>query len=227
MAAAVADAPYKLICRAEQQGERVVASVRSERVPPREPVSAVGGSSSSVRFDLDTMPGISVTAHQLGPVATAYGLLADLMGHLDVDTLAAFLLGALDPATRQRVANHLATGCAQCLDERGWLERVLSLARTDDNSVEPPSHVLVRAVRIMLAAQPRVTSGEALWRRVRALPIFVSLGAAAPAGARGAAGATRQVLYAGRIAAGGDCAAGAAPGGSPHAAGAWAAPPPG
>lgn len=77
-AARAAGKPYKLICRAERRGGRVVASVRPEQVPLADPFAQMEGTTSCVRFDLDVF-GLTLIEHKPGVEATAYGLLADMI----------------------------------------------------------------------------------------------------------------------------------------------------
>lgn len=77
-AARAAGKPYKLICRAERRGGRVVASVRPEQVPLSDPFAQMEGTTSCVRFDLDVF-GLTLIEHKPGVEATAYGLLADMI----------------------------------------------------------------------------------------------------------------------------------------------------
>jgi homoserine dehydrogenase len=67
--------PYKLVCRADREA----ASVRPEQVPLSDPLANVSGTSSIVHFELDTLPGLTITEHNPGPVTTAYGMLADFL----------------------------------------------------------------------------------------------------------------------------------------------------
>ena len=71
--------PYKLVCRAERQGQQVAASIRPEQVPLADPLASVSGTSSIVHFELDTLPGLTITEHDPTPETTAYGLLADFI----------------------------------------------------------------------------------------------------------------------------------------------------
>jgi len=71
--------PFKLVCRAERDGEGIRASIRPERVPLSDPLASVHGTSSIVHFELDTLPGLTITEHNPGPETTAYGLLADII----------------------------------------------------------------------------------------------------------------------------------------------------
>jgi len=70
--------PYKLICRAERKGGRVVASVRPEQLPASDPLASMVGTTSCLHFDTDVF-GLTVIEHKPGVVATAYGLLADFI----------------------------------------------------------------------------------------------------------------------------------------------------
>ena len=71
--------PYKLVCRAERDGERVRASIRPEQVPLSDPLSAVSGTSSLIHFETDVLTGLTITEHNPSPETTAYGLLADFV----------------------------------------------------------------------------------------------------------------------------------------------------
>ncbi len=77
-AARTAGKPFKLVCRAERADNRVVASVRPERLPLSDPLASLDGTTSCLHFDLDVF-GLTITEHKPGVVATAYGLLADLV----------------------------------------------------------------------------------------------------------------------------------------------------
>jgi homoserine dehydrogenase len=77
-AARAAGQPYKLVCRAERQGSRVVASVRPEQLPLSDPLAHLTGTTSAIYFDLDVF-GLTIVEHKAEVVATAYGLLADLI----------------------------------------------------------------------------------------------------------------------------------------------------
>jgi homoserine dehydrogenase len=77
--ASAAQERWKLVCRAERRGERVVGSVAPERVPSNSPFYAIGGSSSYCQFELDTLPGLGITESNPSPETTAFGLLADFI----------------------------------------------------------------------------------------------------------------------------------------------------
>jgi homoserine dehydrogenase len=79
-AAARAGRPFKLVARAHAgEGGRVAAAVRPERVAPDEPFAAVGGTTLAIHFELDVLPGLTLTAHRPNLKSTAYGLLADFI----------------------------------------------------------------------------------------------------------------------------------------------------
>jgi homoserine dehydrogenase len=72
--------PFKLIARAKQVGDgKLVATVRPEQVSPSEPLGNVRGTSLAIHFELDMMPGLTVTSHRPNLQSTAYGLLADFL----------------------------------------------------------------------------------------------------------------------------------------------------
>ena len=72
--------PYKLVARASFADEGVVsASVRPEQIALTEPLGNVRGTSLAVHFELDMMPGLTITSHRPNLQSTAYGLLADFI----------------------------------------------------------------------------------------------------------------------------------------------------
>ncbi len=71
--------PYKLVCRARRNGERITASVRPEQIPLSDPMAWVAGTSSIVYFETDIFPGLAITEIDPGVEATAYGMLADFV----------------------------------------------------------------------------------------------------------------------------------------------------
>jgi len=72
--------PFKLIARA-RLGEtgKIIASVKPEQVGTNEPLGNVRGTSLAIHFELDMMPGLSITSHRPNLQSTAYGLLADFI----------------------------------------------------------------------------------------------------------------------------------------------------
>jgi homoserine dehydrogenase len=70
---------WKLVCRAERQGNKVNASVTPEMVGPDTPMYTVDGSTSIVQFETDVLGKLSIIETDPGPDTTAYGLLADFI----------------------------------------------------------------------------------------------------------------------------------------------------
>jgi homoserine dehydrogenase len=72
--------PFKLVARAKLVGEgKLVATVRPEQVPSSDPLGNVRGTSLAIHFELDMMPGLTITSHRPNLQSTAYGLLADFI----------------------------------------------------------------------------------------------------------------------------------------------------
>jgi homoserine dehydrogenase len=71
--------PYKLVCRAAREGQKVRATIRPEQVPVTDPLAGVSGTSSLVHFETDILTGLTITEHNPSPETTAYGLLADFV----------------------------------------------------------------------------------------------------------------------------------------------------
>jgi homoserine dehydrogenase len=77
--------PYKLVCRAHREGDRVRASVKPERLPLSDPLARIDGGSSCVHFELDILPGLTIIEHDAGLDTTAYGMLADFIRAVSVE----------------------------------------------------------------------------------------------------------------------------------------------
>ncbi|MCA1613083.1 MAG: homoserine dehydrogenase [Acidobacteria bacterium] len=72
--------PVRLVSRAARdEAGRVTAFVRPEPIGPGDPLANLSGSSLSINFALDVLPGLTVTAHGPNLRSTAYGLLADFV----------------------------------------------------------------------------------------------------------------------------------------------------
>jgi homoserine dehydrogenase len=79
-AARAAGRPYRLVSRAALEDDgRVAASVRAEQVAADDPLTGASGTSLVIHFELDVLPGLTLTAHQPDLRSTAYGLLADFI----------------------------------------------------------------------------------------------------------------------------------------------------
>ncbi|HWN09635.1 MAG TPA: hypothetical protein VNO50_10265 [Pyrinomonadaceae bacterium] len=79
-AARAAGAPFKLMARARlgRDGD-LVATVRPEQVVASDPLGNIRGTSLGVHFELDMMPGLTITSHRPNLQSTAYGMLADFI----------------------------------------------------------------------------------------------------------------------------------------------------
>lgn len=72
--------PYKLMARAKFADDKIIsATVKPEQVSLTEPLGHVRGTSLAVHFELDMMPGLTITSHRPNLQSTAYGLLADFI----------------------------------------------------------------------------------------------------------------------------------------------------
>ena len=81
MAARAEGKPYKLVARAKfgDNTSSLSASVKPEQVAFNDPLGSVRGTSLAVHFELDMMPGLTITSHRPNLQSTAYGLLADFI----------------------------------------------------------------------------------------------------------------------------------------------------
>ncbi len=72
--------PFKLVARAKLAGDgKLVATVRPEQIAASDPLGNVRGTSLAIHFELDMMPGLTITSHRPNLQSTAYGLLADFI----------------------------------------------------------------------------------------------------------------------------------------------------
>ncbi|HEY0430394.1 MAG TPA: hypothetical protein VGC61_01215 [Pyrinomonadaceae bacterium] len=72
--------PFKLVARAKLSGDgKLTATVRPEPVAVSDPLGNVRGTSLAIHFELDMMPGLTITSHRPNLQSTAYGLLADFI----------------------------------------------------------------------------------------------------------------------------------------------------
>ena len=72
--------PFKLMARAKLTGDgKVAATVRPEQILASDPLGNVRGTSLGIHFELDMMPGLTITSHRPNLQSTAYGLLADFI----------------------------------------------------------------------------------------------------------------------------------------------------
>jgi homoserine dehydrogenase len=72
--------PFKLLARAKFTGDgKLSATVRPEQIATTDPLGNVRGTSLAIHFELDMMPGLTITSHRPNLQSTAYGLLADFI----------------------------------------------------------------------------------------------------------------------------------------------------
>jgi homoserine dehydrogenase len=72
--------PFKLVARGRSaENGNFVATVRPEQIALSDPLGNVRGTSLAVHFELDMMPGLTITSHRPNLQSTAYGLLADFI----------------------------------------------------------------------------------------------------------------------------------------------------
>ena len=72
--------PFKLVARGRlAENGNLVATVRPEQIASSDPLGNVRGTSLAVHFELDMMPGLTITSHRPNLQSTAYGLLADFI----------------------------------------------------------------------------------------------------------------------------------------------------
>jgi homoserine dehydrogenase len=77
--------PFKLIARAKLTGDgKIAATVRPEQIMASDPLGNVRGTSLAIHFELDMMPGLTITSHRPNLQSTAYGLLADFINAVKI-----------------------------------------------------------------------------------------------------------------------------------------------
>jgi homoserine dehydrogenase len=70
---------WKLIARAKQEGDRVVATIAPEKVELKDPLSSITGATNAVTFDCDLAGPITLVGAGAGRIETGYSLLIDLI----------------------------------------------------------------------------------------------------------------------------------------------------
>jgi len=77
--------PFKLIARAKLTGDgKIAATVRPEQIMASDPLGNVRGTSLAIHFELDMMPGLTITSNRPNLLSTAYGLLADFINAVKI-----------------------------------------------------------------------------------------------------------------------------------------------
>src|SRR3954468_10615896 len=75
-----------------------------------------------------------------------------ITGHIPFVRLVDLVDGRLDREEQTMVDEHISS-CDACAANRVWLEHVIELMRTD-TSIDPPAHVVARAVDLFHARMP-------------------------------------------------------------------------
>lgn len=91
------------------------------------------------------------------------------------------------------VAAHLSTDCQTCAETHAWYENLRTITASDE-SIEPPTWVLKRAVRIFETQHSRPRLVERIGQAVASL-VFDSFARPAVAGVRSTETTNRQLLY--------------------------------
>jgi homoserine dehydrogenase len=72
--------PFKLVARAKLAVDgKLAATVRPEQILSSDPLGNVRGTSLAIHFELDMLPGLTITSHRPNLQSTAYGMLADFI----------------------------------------------------------------------------------------------------------------------------------------------------
>jgi hypothetical protein len=104
-----------------------------------------------------------------------------------------YLDGRLSAEEAGPVDTHLSSGCTKCAADRLWYERLRAVAAADD-SVEPPSWVVKRAIRLFENRPGRESATSRLVGAIASL-VFDSFARPALAGVRSTETTNRQLLY--------------------------------
>ena len=102
-----------------------------------------------------------------------------------------YIQGRLAGPDAERVAEHFASGCFQCAENRQWCERVRNLAASDD-SLDPPPWVLKRVLNLFEQKRQRAVNRPG---RAIASLVFDSFAHSFLSEVRLAVSANRTLLY--------------------------------
>jgi hypothetical protein len=118
----------------------------------------------------------------------------DRMRHYTLEEWVDFARNVVEGSVKERMQNHLETGCAKCSKELSLWQRFHQIAqRTSDN--RQPSEGALRIAKSAFAAQRAVKAVERLPKTAIVELLFDSFHTAALAGVRSAANHSRQLLY--------------------------------
>ena len=109
------------------------------------------------------------------------------------EQLVDYLDNRLTEAESARVRAHLATDCQTCSETRAWYASVRAITVSDE-SIEPPTWVVKRAVRIFETQHNRPRLVERIGQAVASL-VFDSFARPAVSGVRSTETTNRQLLY--------------------------------
>jgi hypothetical protein len=109
------------------------------------------------------------------------------------EQLVDYLDNRLTEAESATVSAHLATDCLSCAETRSWYDRVRGITANDE-SIEPPTWVLKRAVKIFGTQRDRPRLVERIGQAVASL-VFDSFARPALSGIRSTETSNRQLLY--------------------------------
>ncbi|HST23625.1 MAG TPA: zf-HC2 domain-containing protein [Blastocatellia bacterium] len=109
------------------------------------------------------------------------------------EQLVDYLDNRLTEAESAPVRSHLATDCQTCAETRAWYASVHAITASDE-SIEPPTWVVKRAVRIFETQHNRPRLVERIGQAVASL-VFDSFARPAVSGVRSTETTNRQLLY--------------------------------
>ncbi|HKV39212.1 MAG TPA: hypothetical protein VJX67_08360 [Blastocatellia bacterium] len=107
-----------------------------------------------------------------------------------------FFEGRLRDDAAERVREHLGSGCRKCVHERGWYDRLRSVARKDSRFA-PPAEAERRAILLFEREQPIRASGYSILPVVAHLS-FDSMRDRASTGSRSTEAAERELVFTAR-----------------------------
>lgn len=113
------------------------------------------------------------------------------MSHFDISEWADFVRGLVEPARREVMDGHLASGCEKCGRMAALLDSAVRLAR-EDARFEVPEYAVHCARAIFSLRQPECVR---IMPRVLSRLVFDSFAEPLPAGVRAQQPLSRQTLY--------------------------------
>jgi len=114
------------------------------------------------------------------------------MKHFSAEEWSDYVRGLSPPGERDRMKEHLDSGCGPCRETVAWLSDVVRIA-ADEPGVDPPEEVVARARAIFAAPEPKDWI-ERL-EQIAAKLVFDSQRDLQPAGVRAVAADSLRLLY--------------------------------